>query len=80
MRMTSNTCRNCGGVLVNEPLSEYDGNTTFDGIDRASWLEHDGDKHCIRCQQCSVTNIVVISEDPDGTQVLTITRAIMDDD
>ena len=80
MRMTSNTCRNCGGILVDEPLSEYNGNTTSDGADRPSWLEHDGDRHFIRCKQCSATNILIISEDPDGTPVLTITRTIMDDE
>lgn len=80
MRMTSTACRNCGGILVEAPLSEYDGNGTFEGADRPSWLEYDGMKHFIRCSQCSATNIFIISKDPDGTPVLTITRAIMEDE
>ncbi len=80
MRMTtSNTCRNCGGILVDEPLSEYNGNGTLDGTDKPSWLEYDGAKHFIRCQQCSATNILIISKDPDGSPVLTISRAMMED-
>jgi len=74
MRMTSNTCRNCGGILVDEQQE------ALEGTDRPSWLEYDGMKHYIRCQQCSATNILMISEDPDGTPVLTVTRAIMDDE
>lgn len=80
MRMTSNTCRNCGGVLVHEPLSEYNGNGTLDETDRPSWLEYDGNKHFIRCQQCSATNIVLITKDPGGTPVLTGSRAMMEDE
>ena len=74
MRMTSNTCRNCGGILVDEKKQ------TLDGRDRPSWLEYDGNKHFIRCQQCSATNILIMSEDPSGTPVLTITKAIMEDE
>jgi hypothetical protein len=80
MRMTSNTCRNCGGTLVGEPLSGYNGNGMLDNTDKPSWLEYDGAKHFIKCQQCSATNILVISEDPNGTSVLTITRAMIEDD
>lgn len=80
MRMTSNTCRNCGGDLVDEPLSEYNGSGVLEGIDRPSWLEYDGNKHFIKCQQCSATNIVIISEDTDGNLVLTVTRAMMEDE
>jgi hypothetical protein len=80
MRMTSNGCRNCGGILVDEPLSGYNGNGTLDDTDRPFWLEYDGDKHFIRCQQCSATNIVIISKDPDGSPVFTISRAMMEDD
>ena len=36
MRMTSNICRNCGGMLVHD-LKE-----TLDGTDRPPWLEYDG--------------------------------------
>lgn len=79
MRMTSNACRNCGGILVDEPLSDYNGNGTLDGTDKPSWLEYDGNKHFIRCQQCSATNIAIISKDPDGSPVLTVSRAIMED-
>lgn len=79
MRMTSNACRNCGGDLVVEPLSEYKGNGTLEGTYRPSWLEYDGNKHFIKCQQCSATNIVIISQDPSDTPVLTISRAIMED-
>jgi len=74
MRMTSNTCRNCGGILVDE-LQE-----TLEGTERPPWLEYDGMKHFIRCKQCSATNILMISDDPDGTPVCTISRAIMEDD
>ena len=80
MSMTSNTCRNCGGILVDEPLSEYNGNGTLDGTDRPLWLAYDGAKHFIRCQRCSATNIVIISKDPNGSPVLTISRAIMEDE
>ena len=80
MRMTSNTCGNCGGVLVVEPLPEYSGNGALDETDRPSWLEYDGNKYFIRCQQCSATNIVIISEDPGGTPVLTVSRAMMEDE
>jgi hypothetical protein len=80
MRMTSNTCRNCGGILVTEPLSEHNGNGNLDSSNRPSWLEYDGAKYFVRCQQCSATNILVISEEPSGTSVLTITRAMMDDE
>lgn len=81
MRMTSNTCRNCEGNLLNVPMSEYEGNGTIEGTaDRPPWLEYDGTKHFIRCQQCSATNILIISEDPSGTRVLTISRAIMEDE
>lgn len=80
MRMTSTTCRNCGGSLVDEPLPEYNHEQSLNGDDPPSWLEYDGMKHFIRCNQCSATNILIISEDPDGTPVITITRAIMDDD
>ena len=80
MRMTSNTCRICEGILVDEPLSEYTGNGTLEGTDRPFWLEYDGAKNFIRCQQCSATNIVIISKDPDGSPVLTITRAIQEDE
>lgn len=79
MRITSNTCYNCGGLLLEEPLLEYDKKEILDDTDRPSWLEYDGDNHFIKCQQCSATNIVIISEDPDGIPVLTITRAILDD-
>jgi hypothetical protein len=78
MRMTSNTCCNCGGILVNEPLSESNGNTTSGGTDIPSWLEHDGDRHFIRCKECPAKNILIISEDPSGTPVLTVSRAIID--
>ena len=78
MRITSNTCYNCGGLLLEEPLLECDKKEILDDA-RPSWLEYDGDNHFIKCQQCSATNIVIISEDPDGIPVLTITRAIMDD-
>jgi hypothetical protein len=78
--MTSTTCRNCGGSLVDEPLPELDKRETLEGADRPSWLEYDGTKHFIKCLQCSATNILIISEDPDGTPVLTITRAMMDDE
>jgi len=80
MRMTSTTCRNCGGILVDPPLPEYKERETLDGDGRPSWLEYDGTKHFIRCSQCSATNIFIISEDPDGTPVLTITRAMIDDE
>jgi hypothetical protein len=79
MRMTSTTCYNCGGLLLEEPLLEYDKKEMLDDADRPSWLEYDGNNHFITCQQCSAMNIVVISEDPDGIPVLTVTRAIMDD-
>jgi hypothetical protein len=79
MRMTSDTCRNCGGIFVNEPSSQYKGNATLDGTDRPPWLEYDGAKHFIRYQRCSATNILIISKDPDGSPVLTISRAIMED-
>ena len=74
MRMTSNTCRNCGATLV-EDLKE-----NLDSTDRPPWLEYDGSKYFIRCQQCSGTNILIMSKDPDGTPVLTVSRAIMEDD
>ena len=74
MRMTSNICRNCGGMLVHD-LKE-----TLDGTDRPPWLEYDGIKHYITCQQCSAINILIISEDPNGTSVLTVGKAIMEDD
>jgi hypothetical protein len=77
--MTSNTCRNCGGTLVDAPLTEYGRREVLDGSDKPAWLDYDGTKHFIRCSQCSAANILIISEDPDGTPVLTITRAIMDD-
>lgn len=80
MRMTSNTCRNCGGDLVEEPLPEYNRKGPLDGNDRPSWLEYDGMKHFIRCKQCSATNILIISDDPDGTPVLIISRAMMGDE
>jgi len=80
MRMPSTTCRNCAGNLVDEPLPEYQNKESLDGNDTPSWMEYDGMKHFIRCKQCSATNILIISEDPDGTPVLTITTAIMDDD
>ena len=80
MRMTSTMCRNCGGPLVDEPLQECNGKETLDGTDKPTWLEYDGIKYSIRCQQCSATNILIISEDPSGTPVLTISRAIMDDE
>lgn len=80
MRMTSNICRKCGGVLVDAPLSDYSGKGTLDSTDRPPWLEYDGTKHFIRCKQCSATNIVIISKDPSGTPVLTITRAILEDE
>jgi len=70
MRLTSNTCRICGATLADE-LKE-----TLEGNDKASWLEYDGSDYFIRCQQCSATNILIMSEDPNGTQVLTISRAI----
>ena len=73
MRMTSNTCRNCGATLVEE-LKEAP-----DGTHRPPWLEYDGSKHFIRCQQCSATNILIMSEDPHGTPVLTVSRALMED-
>jgi hypothetical protein len=79
MRMTSTTCYNCGGLLLEEPLLEYDKKEMLDDADRPSWLEYDGNNYFITCQQCSAMNIVIISEDPDGIPVLTITRAIMDD-
>jgi len=79
MRMTSTTCYNCGGLLLEEPLRECDNKEMLDDADRPSWLEYDGNNHFIKCQQCSATNIVIISEDPNGMPVLTITRAIMDD-
>jgi len=79
MRMTSTTCRNCGGSLVDEPLPINIDRKTLEGSDKPSWLDYDGTKHFIRCSQCSATNIFIISEDPDGTPVLTITRAMMDD-
>jgi hypothetical protein len=77
--MTSTTCRNCGGNLVDGPLPEIKEKETLEGADRPSWLEYDGTKHFIRCSQCSATNIFIIGEDPDGPPVLTITRAIIDD-
>lgn len=80
MRMTSNACGNCGGVLVAEPLSGYSGNGALEGTDRPSWLEYDGNKHFIRCRQCSATNIVIVSEDPSGTPVLTVSRTMMEDE
>jgi len=74
MRMTSNTCRNCGAILVDE-MTE-----ALEVSDRPSWLQYDGSKHFIRCQQCSATNILIMSKDPDGTPVLTISRAIQEDE
>ena len=79
MRMTSNRCRNCGEVLVDEPLSKYNGKGSLDGADRPFWLEYDGAKHFIRCHRCSATNILIISKDPSGSPVLTISRAMMED-
>ena len=73
MRMTSNTCRNCGGNLVDD-LGE-----TLDGTDGPPWLEYDGTKYFIRCRQCSAMNLLVITKDPSGTPVITITRAMMED-
>ena len=80
MRMTSNTCNHCAGILVDEPLPENNGNGTLDDADRPSWLEYDGTKYLIRCRQCSATNLLVISKDPNGIPVLTITRAMMEDE
>lgn len=80
MRMTSNACANCGGVLVAEPSSGYSGSGVLDGSDRPAWLEYDGNKHFIRCPQCSATNVVILSEDPGGTLVLTVTRAMLEDE
>jgi len=77
--MTSNACRNCGGTLVDAPLTQYNKKELLDVADRPSWLEYDGTKHFVRCSQCSATNILIISEHSDGTPVLTITSAIMDD-
>jgi hypothetical protein len=74
MRMTSNTCRNCEAILVDE-LKE-----TLEGNERPSWLQYDGSKHFIRCRQCSATNILIMQKDPSGTQVLTISRAIQEDE
>ena len=74
MRMTSNTCRNCGAVLVDEVTE------ALDVSDRPSWLEYDGSKYFIRCPQCSATNIIIIHKDPNGTPVLTISRAIQEDE
>jgi len=74
LKMTSNACRNCGATLLDEPKE------AIDGPDRPSWLEYDGSKYFIRCQQCSATNILIISDDPDGRPVVTISRAIMEDD
>ena len=78
MRMTSNTCHHCAGVLIDEPLPEYNGE--LDDTDRPAWLEYDGTKYFIRCKECSATNLLVVSRDPIGTPVLTVTRAIMDDE
>ena len=80
MRLTSTTCRNCGGILLDASLSEYNEDETLDVNDRPSWLEFDGTKHFIRCPQCAATNILSISEDSSGTPVLSITRAIMEDE
>jgi len=80
MRMTSTTCRNCEGILPNAPLSENNAKETLDYTNTPSWLEYDGTKHFIRCPQCSAKNIAIISTDPSGTPVLTITRVIMEDD
>lgn len=73
MRMTSTTCRNCGGILADVQ------NQIPEGSDRPPWLEYDGAKHFIRCQQCSATNVLIISEDPSGTPVFAISRAIIDE-
>jgi len=71
--MTSNTCRNCGATLVEE-LQE-----TPDDAEKPSWLEYDGSKYFIKCQQCSATNIIIMHKDPHGTIVLTVSRAMMED-
>ena len=80
MRITSNTCLNCGGTLIAEPFSTDVGKGTIDGADCPSWLEYDGNKHYIKCQQCSATNIVIIREDSIGTSILTVSRAMMEDE
>ena len=74
MRMTSDNCRNCGATLVDD-LEE-----SLDGTDKPPWLQYDGSKYFISCQQCSATNILIMHKDPSGTPVLTISRAIMEDE
>ncbi len=68
------TCRNCGAILVDDPKEPLEGN------DRPSWLQYDGSKYFITCRQCSATNIFIMHKDPDGTPVLTVSRAIMEDE
>lgn len=78
--MTSTTCRICDASLRNGTSSESDEKQTLESSKQPYKVEYDGSKRFITCPQCSAKNIVILSTDPDGNSVITITRAIMDDD
>ena len=80
MRMTSTSCRNCAGTLYIGSPPENNGTERLDCTNMPWTLEYDGATHFMSCPHCSAKNIAVVCTDPGGTPVITINRAIMDDE